>query len=448
MPDGIGNAYVFQFFNAICFSIFIGPPALLFFKKLDASATVLGIVTAMPPLLNLMQIPAARYVERVGYKPFVFRGWLIRSFFIFGGMLVAFLPSGIDASTRMALMLFCLFLFNLVRGISVCGVLPWFSQLVPSGLRGSFLSREQICSASAVVLTGLATSAFLALNDSVSAFGFLFLASFLGGMVSLVFLKRIPNVRLSPEASARSREPVPWKTIMGFPPFRKLILYNVLLMTAWAGGGVTFLPMMRDCFAVTDSKFMLLMALATGSHVVGCIWFGKLIDRVGSKPALRVSFFLQIIHFGGWMLIGAGMVPPNVWTFAFQQISWGLLFSLFMVANMRMLFGVVPEMGRSHFFAFHSVCAGLAQGGFPVLWGLLLDGLILVWGNHNAHWLNPYSGVYFGVVIVSLVGGLALLRIHEPEAASTGDFMKEAFRTLPARAIPWIMRRRRSPDIN
>jgi len=47
LPAGIANAFRFQFFNGLSFSIIIGAPALLFFKNMGASATVLGIVVAL-----------------------------------------------------------------------------------------------------------------------------------------------------------------------------------------------------------------------------------------------------------------------------------------------------------------------------------------------------------------------------------------------------------------
>ncbi|MDD5262488.1 MAG: hypothetical protein PHD76_11650, partial [Methylacidiphilales bacterium] len=82
MPEGIHYAYWFQVFNSLSFSIVLGVPMLLFMKRLGASATILGIVNALGPLLNILQIPAARYVEQVGYRSFVLRGWSLRSVFI------------------------------------------------------------------------------------------------------------------------------------------------------------------------------------------------------------------------------------------------------------------------------------------------------------------------------------------------------------------------------
>ena len=61
---------------------------ILYAKSLGVSATVLGIIAGMMPLLVIFQIPAANYVSRVGYKRFVYGGWGVRVMFIFGMALV------------------------------------------------------------------------------------------------------------------------------------------------------------------------------------------------------------------------------------------------------------------------------------------------------------------------------------------------------------------------
>ncbi|NBR47219.1 MAG: hypothetical protein EBT68_08985, partial [Verrucomicrobia bacterium] len=60
------NAFLFQVFNTSSFYLVMGLPMMLYFKKLGASATVLGVLASLAALLNIFQIPAARFVEKVG----------------------------------------------------------------------------------------------------------------------------------------------------------------------------------------------------------------------------------------------------------------------------------------------------------------------------------------------------------------------------------------------
>src|SRR6266540_5701661 len=102
-PPGLNNAFWFATFNALSFQIVLGSPMVLYAKTLGASATVLGIITGMMPLLVIFQIPAAHYVDRVGYKRFVYAGWGVRVCFIFGMALVPLTYSFLDTTTRLGL---------------------------------------------------------------------------------------------------------------------------------------------------------------------------------------------------------------------------------------------------------------------------------------------------------------------------------------------------------
>src|SRR3989454_9751746 len=135
-PPGLHNTFLFSGFNALSYPIVLSSPMVLYAKTLGASATVLGIITGMMPLLVIFQIPAASYIPRLGFKRFVYAGWGTRVLFIFGMALVPLTGGFLDAKNRLALMLMLLFGFNLSRGISSCAWLPWITALVPPHFRG------------------------------------------------------------------------------------------------------------------------------------------------------------------------------------------------------------------------------------------------------------------------------------------------------------------------
>ncbi len=67
-PPGLHHAYLFSVFNAFSYQIVLNSPMVLYAKTLDASATVLGIIAGMMPLLVIFQIPAASHIPRLGFK--------------------------------------------------------------------------------------------------------------------------------------------------------------------------------------------------------------------------------------------------------------------------------------------------------------------------------------------------------------------------------------------
>src|SRR3954468_23987822 len=104
-PVGLHNAFLFSMFNALSFQLVLGSPMVLYAKKLGASATTLGIIAGMMPLLVIFQIPAANHIYRVGFKRFVYAGWGTRVVFIFAMAAVPLTHTFLDSQTRLALML-------------------------------------------------------------------------------------------------------------------------------------------------------------------------------------------------------------------------------------------------------------------------------------------------------------------------------------------------------
>jgi MFS family permease len=440
MPVGVGNAYAFQVFNTASFFLAIGTPMVLFFKHWQVSATVLGIVVAMPPLLNILQIPAADWVERTGYRTFMLRGWTLRTLLILGMALVAILPEKIDRTTRIALMLFLLFLYNASRGISSCAFLPWITQWIPEGLRGRYLSGDQMSTALAVLGTTAVTAWFFRGVAGSVAFAGMFAASFVAGMVSLMFLRKIPDVPVPQSTAGGGR--VPWKEIVFHPPFFRLLVYNVVFQVALAGGGLFWVPLLRDRFAFADWQILRMMAM-WGAVVAVTLWsFRALADRVGSRPLLAVSGGVFVVHFLGWCAIAADVLPPTLWVIVLVQMTAGLGGALFNLANTRLAMATVPPTGRSHFFAVFTVVNNLVLGVLPVGWGLLIDGLAGWQCRWNLWEWNQYSVGYAAVIVVLVASQVFRARLTEDRAMNTDVFLNELLVKTPSRAITRLLARR------
>lgn len=446
LPEGVRQALWFQICNSASFCLVIGTPMVLFFKSLGASAVVLGIVQGLPALLTVLQIPAARFVEQVGYRAFVLRGWGVRSLFILFLALLAVWPVGMEAMTRMALALFFLFGYNFARGISSCGWLPWITQLVPEGVRGRYISLDQMCGFSAIVVTSLISGWIMEQWKGLMGFAVVFFISFVGAVASLYFLRRIPDVPVSEAAGRGSAAPVPWAALWGHGPFRRIVLYNMAVLFSWAGGGLVVVPFLRDVQGISDGAFMHLNAL-WGIIFIGVIYgLGRWVDRTGSRPMLVHSAGWQVIHYGGWGAIAAGWLPFTWWTVIFQQLSWAVCFALFSLANVRLLMATVPAMGRSHFFAIHSVLTSLVAGCAPLVWGGVIDGL-LRWGlpGEGGSW-TAYSVVY-GLVLLCVAWSSWLLRgIEEPAAISAEELFRKFFIETPVHGLGRLFQRKGWPQ--
>lgn len=434
------NAFLFQVFNTSSFYLIMGLPMMLYFKKLGASATVLGVIAALGALMNIFQIPAARFVERIGYRTFVLRGWISRSFMIGGVALVVSLPLPVDESTRQILVLFLLFLFNIARGISLSGYLPWISAIVPESVRGRFLSMDQAASQSALLLTVALSAVYLQWTERASAFGALFAASLLLAGMSLIYLKRIPDAPVSPAAKEGGEE-VPWRAMLQHGPFLKLVIFHSMMMLALSGGGLIFIPFARDQLGCSDSKFMILHLIWGSIFVLTSLATGKMLDRVGSRPVLGLSALIFGIHWLGWGAVAAHLLPFQWGIIFFQQATAGVGLALYNSAHMRLLMGTVPAMGRSHFFALFSVAASLVAGLAPLGWGLLTDAMRSVKFGTGVE-VNRFVILYVTITLILIPAMVALRRIEEARASTTEELLRELVLETPWRSITrWWNRR-------
>ena len=432
------NAFLFQVFNTSSFYLVMGLPMMLYFKKLGASATVLGVLACLAALLNIFQIPAARFVEKVGYRNFVLRGFTTRSVLIAGVALVAVLPGWIDNFSRQALMLFLLFLFNLIRGISLSGYLPWISAIVPEPVRGRFLALDQAASQAALLLTVALTAWYLSFADQPSSFGLLFGASLVLGVASLFYLRKIPD---APTQGSASSGEVPWKAMLGHPPFRQLLVFHAVMMLAMSGGGLFFVPFARDQFHCSDSLFMVLHLMWGTVFVLTSLRAGRWLDRMGSRPVLGLCVVVMGIHWLGWGAVAAHLLPFTWGTFVLQQATAGIGLALYSSAHLRLLMGTVPAMGRSHFFALFSVTGSLTAGLAPLGWGLLTDILagFRVGGDIQ---INGFVILYAAIALIMIPALILLGRVQEARAASTEELIRELVLETPWRSITrWWNRR-------
>ena len=157
---------------------------------------------------------------------------------------------------------------------------------------------------------------------------------------------------------------------------------------------------------------------------------------MGSKPVLTFCFAAWVAVLGGWICLSGGVLPVRLGSVLVLQFLMGLLASVIQMAITRLAMAVIPVMGRNHFFAIYSTIGNVTLGLAPIGWGLLIDAV----GARSPVWLglswNRFT-IFFAAAAVAYVVTLALARrLHEPEAASMEDLLRELLIQSPQRF--WI----------
>ena len=435
-PPGLHNAFLFAAFNALSFPIVCGSPMILYAKTLGASATVLGIIAGMMPLLTVFQIPAASHVSRVGYKRFVYAGWGTRVMFIVGLAVVPLLSSILEPTARLSLVLLLLGAFNLSRGISSCAWLPWITTLVPEAVRGKYLAGDAAC-VNLASFAVIVLSAFV-VGEQPSSLQFmaLFILSAAAGGVSLIFLKRIPDVEVPEEARRNSHEPVPWRAISEHPPFRRLLRVNIAWPLAVGGLSAFTTAWLKAEGGLSEGHVLLVTSVAFLGGLSSLWLLGPRLDHMGSRPVLMLCMTTWVLIAAGWLALAGHLLQPTLPILLALQFLMGLTAALANMANVRLAMAIIPVMGRDHFFALFSVVASLAMGISPILWGVFIDalrGLDCVWHGFG---INRYSLFFAAVGLVFSVTFGFCQRLEEPKAASMEALLRDLLIHSPQRV--WV----------
>ena len=373
VPPQAANSYRFSLFNALNFQITLGAPMVLYAKALGGSATTIGIVASLAPLMTVLQLPTAYFIPKVGYKGFVLSGWLTRTVLLF---VLALLPLLIFLApvVQIELMLTCLFLFNVVRGISTGAWLPWLTALVPEKARSGFLRLDQLHMQCGGFLAIAISTIVLWSGAEPWQFALLFFISAFAGTLSLHFVRKIPDVEVTEQVRS-SGQPVPWLEILKYRPFAKLLVFNVVYN--WVVGGLAaFVIAYLEGRAGYTAGQVLAASLAAAVGAFASVpFFGLVLERTGSKPILRLAMTLYLWGIIFWVLVTSGIVPAHYLFVGFNYLVLGVAGGLFSIANTRIAMDTMPEMGRNHFFALFTVFASLSLGLAPIFWGVFLDAL-------------------------------------------------------------------------
>ena len=418
MPVGARSIYAFSLFNALSFQLVLGSPMVLYAKSLGANATILGVIAGMTAMLVILQIPAAGFADRLGYKRFVVSGWSIRTLFV---ILMAGVPltgGFFEPATRLAILLGLLFLFNLSRGISSCGWLPWIVSIIPAQHRGRYLVND----AAMVNLGSLAVcwfaAAILGADPHPWQFSVLFAFAGLAAIVSLRFLRRIPEEpRDEPAAEDRSRRP-PLAEMLSVTPFRRLLFMNL----GWSlanGGVLTFIvAYLKGMAGLSERQILMLVSFVFVGGLANQFLLRGFLDRHGSKPVLIAGCAAWTLLMAAWSLVAGGVWTDRAILLGILAFGIGLGSSLMNLSNLRLAMLSAPEEGRSHYFALFSVVANVTLGVSPILWGGLVDASAGMTLGLGAFELNGFS-LLFAVIALAFVLTLILsIRLIEREATS------------------------------
>ena len=412
---------LFQLFNGANFTVVLGVPVVLTARFLGAGESAIGVVLSLTPFLAMIQIFSYGLAERWGYRRMMLTGWTIRSFMLLFILPLPFLVGRVSEAVLVAALIAPLFAFNMVRGLAACAWFPWLRLLIPESKRGYFLGLEQRVINGSVLATMLLSSAVLAGSPEPWRYSAVFVGSWAAGLASVFMLSRAPNRRppAGQQRPARFRDlRASIRKVWAHRPFRRLTRFAALYVFAqWAVPGFLVLYL-RDEIQWSDSKILILASCMTVGVLSTSVLWGRIADRFGSRPVMRLATLGHILVFLYWTFCSLGWLRPHPLTVGLVYIFYGSLAGGQAVAQIRSALANCPEHDTMVGMMVYQLWISLSAGCAPLLWGFALRALRgISTGACATEGVCPAFTIFFVSCIgVTLVAQLLLNQVPEPRA--------------------------------
>jgi MFS family permease len=361
----------FSFFNGLTWMIGLGTPMVLLAGQLGASTFAVGLAFSFVYLCLPIQVLATVGLPRFGYKKQVVFAWSSRALFLlipFGLAIAA--PQ--EPSAWMAhLLVISVFFFSLFRALGSCGVMPWLYTLIPQEIRGRYFATDQSLTGFAGVFTLLACAALFAVLPLYAAFAWQYALAFLGSVLAVACLTKIPSVAKPRETSVREIVTLTPKLCTSPSSYRQYLVFMIVASLI----GTSFSPFtayyLKVEVGMPMSHIMLFASLQYFGSIVGAWFIRNNIDRFGSGPVFRGSLVVSIVIMLYWLLMVAGwtqlkpLLPLSYFAFGINVCFWTS-------AHLKYLPNVCAEEDRALSISVHGAVVGVLGGLAPMLWGVLL----------------------------------------------------------------------------
>lgn len=350
---------------------------IAFAIELGASNLQIGLLAAIGPLAQLLQIPGIYIVETVRRRKSISLAavWFNRVCWI----AVAFVPLVFSGESALSALLLLMVLASSATAISTCSWNSWIRDLIPDKIMGKYFARRMRLGIGAGMFLSLAAAVFLDFSKNlfgqpaVYSYSMLFLAGAGAGIASVLYLGKVPDVPMEDKNGRISLVrsiTAPLKDVN----FRKLVGFLCSWSFAANLAAPFFMVYMLRRLGLSMSMVVGLSLLGQLSNYAFLMIWGHFIDRFGNKSVLSLCGPLMICSFLGWTF--TTLPGPHALTIpllALLHIIVGIASSGMVLGSSNIAFKMAPRGQATAYLAANTVFVSLAAGAGPVLGGKFAD---------------------------------------------------------------------------
>jgi MFS family permease len=366
---------VFNVFNALSWNFLVGSIVILFAMRLGASATYIGLLSALIYVsylfLPLGKILAKRF-SIVGIFSFT---WAFRAIVMVLAVAAPFAEMAGNRDMALGLIALGVLLFHVIRGIGMIGNNPVLSELSAGPDRGAYMTQIQIINSAIGMFAGFAIAMILGREPPIYLYSIILIVGIGCGVFSGVLIRKVPEPP-GEESGEKVKLTAIFREALSQPGLRQFVIIFFIVAMVSGVSRAFIVVYSREVFLQTDGMVSLYTVFGGLGNLIIGILIKFLVDRIGAKP-----IFIICVIIGLFSMIPIVFFPAG----AVENMTTAILFLafLFFVLNFGFLgaegiaqtyfMGLVPtdmmlNMGVLYFFIF-----GIAGAGGSFLAGLFLD---------------------------------------------------------------------------
>ena len=360
--------------------------------KLGASNLVIGLLAAIGPLAQLLQLPSIFLVEKIRNR----RAIVVASAGLsrLCWLPIALIPFFFSEQIGLAILLGAMVAASAFGAVSGCSWNSWMRDLIPQNTLGSFFSKRMRIATAVGIGLSLLAAVYLDLwkkllaDYEIYGYSILFLLGFGAGALGVYFLARTPEKRMP-----ISEQKTEILKLLAQPfkdeNFRKLIAFMCSWNFAVNLAGPFFMVYMLKRLGLSMS---FIIALSIISQILNFaflkIW-GKYTDSFSNKSVLAICGPLFILSILAWTFT---TMPEKYFLtiplLVVIHIVMGLSSAGVSLASGNIGLKLAPEGQATAYLATNTIVNSIAAGIAPILGGHFADFFV----NRQLEWTLKYTG--------------------------------------------------------
>ncbi|MCX5772804.1 MAG: MFS transporter [Candidatus Hydrogenedentes bacterium] len=341
---------------------------------LGASHKVIGLLAAIQPIAQVLQIPTVYLVERTRYRKAVTMLTAGASRLTY--VAVALLPWLVAPQHRLVILLVALLFHFSLSAMAGCGFNSWIRDVIPENRMATFFARRMAwsaaVSASLSLASGCAIDLYSRYHPVASGYTFLFGFAIVAGMSGLYYLGRVAE----PQMPA-----VKYDGLMKLlaQPFKNLNYRKLLLFIGVWNFTVNFVSPFFTVYLISRLKLSMtyVVGLTVLSQMTNVLFFGlwaRLSDSHSNKSVIAVAapmFFFTFLLWPFTNMPDAKFLMAPILIVIY--ILHGMATSGVNLCVTNLALRAAPFGKASSFVAVNALVMGIAAAIAPILAGICAD---------------------------------------------------------------------------